>query len=589
MSSTNENQEPETKSETQGNEFFRIMKYFSRKGLLATSLVIAFLAGASPLLNLIPLKKLTDMFMPGANIMDEIAKFCEYQCYVLIAFIFLEAMSLGSQALSAPYFLVDIRKALYESFMVQDIEYYDKTSTGALISRLLEGVTYIKDVYIDQLFLTTQAVALSLGGLIVSFIMQWLVTFVVIGFPIVIALVLWIGDKISNKIWEQYKSAGTESTEKAVEVITEFRTVKSFDNEMHEANNYEAHLYDEDKILHKVSIIRGITYGIVMILLMAMALVLLYYSCWLMVRHPEKYTLYKLLNVSISIIMSTVGVNRLLSISDDFKMASLAVSNILKILSTKPTIDPNVGDSISNVRGKIEFRDVAFKYSGCEQYAVKHLSFTINPGETVAFVGESGCGKSTTLQLLQRFYDVESGSILLDDIDIRTLKPSELRSTISIVPQGPVLFSMSIADNIAFAQPDSSPDEIAEAARTGNAHDFIMELPHNYDTEVVQTSLSGGQKQRICISRAILANAPILLLDEATAALDTESEQLVQQSLENFRHGKTSIMVAHRLATVVHADKIFVFKDGRIVEVGTHNQLLEANGIYAQLAKYQLQ
>ena len=169
------------------------------------------------------------------------------------------------------------------------------------------------------------------------------------------------------------------------------------------------------------------------------------------------------------------------------------------------------------------------------------------------------------------------------------MSPKSLRKAISIVPQSPVLFSMTIADNIRYGRTDATEDEVAQAAVTGNAHNFVMELPDNYRTMVQQTSLSGGQKQRICISRAILSPTPILLLDEATAALDTESEQLVQQSLETFRHGKTSIMVAHRLATVTHADEILVYQEGKIAERGTHKDLVQKDGIYADLVKYQLQ
>lgn len=255
----------------------------------------------------------------------------------------------------------------------------------------------------------------------------------------------------------------------------------------------------------------------------------------------------------------------------------------------KPSVDINEGRVVDNIQGKIEFRDVSFKYQGCENWALRHLSLKIQAWKTVAFVGESGCGKSTTIQLLQRFYDVDEGQILINDIDIREMSPRSLRKAISVVPQGPVLFTMIIADNIRYGRMQATDEEVDQDAVTGNAHNFIMELPDNYKTMVAQTSLSGGQKQRICISRANLSPTPILLLDEATAALDTESEKLVQQSLENFRQNKTSIMVAHRLATVVHADSIFVYQDGHIAEVGTHQELLEKNGIYAGLAKYQLE
>ena len=291
-----------------------------------------------------------------------------------------------------------------------------------------------------------------------------------------------------------------------------------------------------------------------------------------------------------SLSMAAMGVSSALTLSDDFKKTSISAAKVLDIIETPPKVDRKKGNSLPSIKGKIEFKNVTFKYATAKTNALNNLSFVISPGETVALVGESGCGKSTTLQLIQRFYDVDKGQILLDDVDMMTLSPVFIRSQISIVPQSPVLFSMSILDNIRYANPTGfTKQEVANAARIGNAHNFIMEIPNNYEAEVQQTSLSGGQKQRICISRSILANTPILLLDEATAALDTESERLVQQSLENFRHGKTAILVAHRLATVMNADRIFVFSEGQIVEEGTHQSLVEKGGIYSDLVKFQLQ
>lgn len=583
----------EIEGTVKGKEFSRLMKHFSKKGLLYVSFVLSFINGMAPLLSLIPMKTMTNMFgdmgVGPDKMLETCGKFCWQMACVAAAIIVLMVISTLLQSIVAPQFLIDLRHKLYNSLMYKDISYFDKTSTGAMVSRLSEGVSYVKDVYIDQIYITFNNVALALGGIVVAFVMSWKVTLVNIAFPIVIAVVLFIGNKITDNIWDQYEQAGTESTEKAVEVITEFRTVKSFDNEMTEASNYRYFLDAEAKILRKVSFVKGTTFGGTMILLVAMGLTMSYYTIWLMVRHEGDLDMYEMMNVSTALLMVAMGINKCLSLSDDLQKASLALRNILYLIESEPEIKPNEGNKMKECKGKIEFRNVSFKYGECEKYAVQHLSFTINAGETVAFVGESGCGKSTTLQLLQRFYDVESGSVLIDDVDIRTLKPTSLRSNIAIVPQGPVLFSMSVADNIKYGKVKSDSTEVANAARTGNAHDFIMELPQNYDTPVLQTSLSGGQKQRICISRAILADCPVLLLDEATAALDTESEQLVQESLERFRHGKTAILVAHRLATVVHADRILVFKDGAIAEEGTHTELLAKNGLYANLAKYQLE
>lgn len=567
------------------------MSYYDRKWFLFMSFFFAACGGASPLLIVVPLKKATELFgMVGDGFLDGVVSFVKQCAWIMAIVIAIQTWSMGLQAVVAPVFLVDIRKKLYKSLMDADIAYFDATSTGALISRISEGVTYIKDVYVDTLFETVIASALSIGGIILSFVYNWKITLYFIAFPIVLGLEMFLGNKWANKIWEQYQSAGTESVEKAVSVITEFRTVKSFDQELWEAQDFRKDLYEEDRILQKVSIVRALTLSVALCILGAMILTLVWYTFDQMVNHPEAdLDFYHASVVTNGIVMLAIGIHTMLSISDDFELAKMAARAICAIIEMKPTIDRHQGRDVDHLTGEIEFIDVGFKYASNQQWAVRHLSFKINAGETVAFVGESGCGKSTTLQLIQRFYDIEEGRILLDGIDIRNISPICLRKNISIVPQGPVLFSMTIADNIAYGRPDATSDEIAQAAMTGNAHNFIMELQDNYRTMVQQTSLSGGQKQRICISRAILSPTPILLLDEATAALDTESEQLVQESLESFRHGKTSILVAHRLATVVHADRILVFQDGCIVEEGTHKALLEKDGIYADLAKFQLQ
>lgn len=288
-------------------------------------------------------------------------------------------------------------------------------------------------------------------------------------------------------------------------------------------------------------------------------------------------------------IFAVNSVNSLIALSDEMKKARISSSKILKIIEMKPKNDPKEGRKLSKLKGTIEFRNVSFKYPAHEEYALKDLSFKISEGETVAIVGESGCGKSTTLQLIQKFYEPDSGEILIDGIDIRDLSANYIRSQVSVVPQSPVPFSMSVKDNIRFAKPKASLEKVIEAATIRNAHNFIYEMPEEYSTMATQTSMSGGQKQRICISRAIMKNSTILLLDEATAALDTESEQLVRQSIEKVRKGKTAIIVAHRLATVRNADRILVFKDGTITEEGTHDDLLSLNGIYSDLVRFQLQ
>lgn len=492
---------------------------------------------------------------------------------------------------SNPWFLSDIRKAIYNKLMMADIPYFDSTETGTLISRITQDCAIINEIYVTKFIQAFQNMVQTVAGIILSFIVSWRVTLsVILAIPLAGAVFLY-GEYLISKIWHNFNASNTTAATKAEQVILAFRTVKSFDNELLEADNFHRSIKEVDTIYDKISYIRGIKDGAIQIFMQAMIIGFEYFSCWIINHKPEwGMTSGDIMILLLSLSFANIGITQTLSIAGDFKKAGVSANKILDILEMEQGTDQRSGSRMDGqVKGKVEFRDVSFRYATSDSYAVKNLSFTVEPGQTVALIGESGCGKSTTLQLLQRFYEIECGQILIDDVDIRTLSPQYLRSQISIVPQSPVLFSMSIKDNIRYALPDADDCSVSSAAQIGNAHDFIMSMPDNYRTTVEPTALSGGQKQRICISRAVLLDAPILLLDEATAALDTESERLVQESLESARRGKTAIMVAHRLATVVSADVIFVFKDGRVVECGSHMDLLAQNGIYADLVKYQLQ
>jgi ATP-binding cassette subfamily B protein len=240
--------------------------------------------------------------------------------------------------------------------------------------------------------------------------------------------------------------------------------------------------------------------------------------------------------------------------------------------------------------GEITFSDVTFAYpSRVDDATLSNFNLNIKPGETIALVGISGAGKSTFIQLLQRFYDPDQGKIFLDGIDIKTMKRLEFRKSIALVPQDPVIFATTVMENIRFGNPEANDEEIFQAARSAAAHHFISELPQGYDTYVGERGvmLSGGQKQRVAIARAILRNAPVLLLDEATSALDAENERSVQKAFDHLSKGRTTIVVAHRLATVKKADRIIVLDEGRIIAEGSHEKLISEKGLYARLASLQ--
>lgn len=579
----------EEQIEITGNEFRKIMGYFTTKWALALAITFSIISGIFPLsMNLVMGDMMNVVSVKGFSDKD-LNRVILLLAGVFLGWSILATLTFGFRAYANPLFMVDLRRAIYTALMKKDISYFDKMPTGVLIGRLSQDVTLLFQVYVDKLMLAIQDLAQAIGGILLSLVTMWRVAVPALGVIVLCGIIYIVGERFIDKLWNDYNNRSSTASSKAEEIITSFRTIKSFDSELHEAKSYRQALDDVNQVFNKTSVAQGVKDGLIWMLIHLMIPAILYLASVYVMDKYYGYQSGDLMILMMSFVFSSLGISLFLSLSDDFKKARVSAAKVLRILETEPNVDQDEGDALESIVGKIEFIDVGFKYETREEWAVRHLSFTINAGETVAFVGESGCGKSTTLQLLQRFYEVQEGKILIDGVDIQTLSGRNVRSFISVVPQGPVLFSMSVKDNIRFSRASATDEEVAEAARLGNAHDFIMEIPDNYEAIVQQTSLSGGQKQRICISRAILANTPILLLDEATAALDTESERLVQQSLERFRQGKTAILVAHRLATVVHADRILVFQEGHIVEEGTHKELLEKGGIYTNLVKYQLQ
>jgi ATP-binding cassette subfamily B protein len=286
------------------------------------------------------------------------------------------------------------------------------------------------------------------------------------------------------------------------------------------------------------------------------------------------------------------AVGALSEIWGELQRAAGATERLVELLSATDSVsDPKTPISLEHpVSGRVQFRNVRFSYpSRPKQAALNDVSFDIRPGETVALVGPSGAGKSTVIQLLLRFYDPISGTVRIDGLDLKDMARSDFRRAVALVPQDPVIFAASARDNIRFGRPEATNDEVEGAAQAAAAHEFLSALPEGYDTFVGERGimLSGGQKQRIAIARAILRDAPILLLDEATSALDAESERAVQVAVDRLSSDRTTLIVAHRLATVKKADRILVFENGHIVAEGAHDRLVAEGGLYSRLARLQ--
>jgi ATP-binding cassette subfamily B protein len=570
----------------------KLFPYLGRyRGLVAGAVVFLLLAAGTTLTLPIAVRRMIDH---GFQESDSIFIANYFSMLIVIAAVLALAsacryyfvITLGERVVA------DLRRDVFSHVAGLSPAFFDRTQSGEIVSRLTADTTQIKSAVGATASLALRNTILGVGALAMMVITSPKLSMIVIGvIPVVVLPLVGFGRAVRKRSRLAQDTLASASAY-ASEQIGAVRTLQAFTNEPLVTNRFSGAVETAFRAAQSSVLARSfLTFFAILIVFSSVVAVL-----WIGSRDvlAGAITAGTLTQFMIYSLFAAGALGAMSEVWGELSQAAGAAERLTELLAERPDIAAPADALALPVPpvGAVEFRSVDFAYpSATSQAAVSGLSFAVRPGETVAIVGPSGAGKSTVFSLLLRFYDPQSGSILIDGVDLVRADPRDARARIALVPQDLTIFAATVRENIAFGRPGARDAEIEAAARDAHADEFVRRLEQGYDTPVGErgVTLSGGQRQRLAIARAILRDAPILLLDEATSALDAESETLVQDALERLMQGRTTLVIAHRLATILKADRILVMDQGRIVEEGTHQSLVTRDGVYARLARLQFE